>query len=189
MKSLSFTITKNGLANLVRGGATAAVAVLLPRFLVRTLDQSHFAAWVLILQIAAYSSYLDFGLQTAVARFIAQAIELEQKERQARLISTALILLSLAGLLAFGVIAIFVWQFPHLFKGVPFGLLGEFRNGALLLSLSACLLLPLSAYTGVLVGMRRNEIPAMAIGGSRLIGAFAVIIASYHTQSLVVLAL
>lgn len=189
MKSLSFIVTKNGLANLVRGGATAAVAVLLPRFLVHTLDTEHFAAWVLILQIAAYSSYLDFGLQTAIARFIAQAIELEQKERQAKLISTALVLLSLAGALAFGAISIIVWQFPHLFKGVPSNLLSEFRGGALLLSLSACMLLPLSAYTGVLVGMHRNEIPALAIGGSRLAGAFAVILASYRTQSLAVLAL
>jgi len=82
-----------------------------------------------------------------------------------------------------------IWQFPHLFGGVPFGLLPEFRYGALMLSLSACLLLPLSTYTGVLIGMHRNEIPALAIGGSRLAGAFAVIIACHYTQSLPVLSL
>jgi O-antigen/teichoic acid export membrane protein len=189
MKGLSFTVTKNGLANLVRGGATAAVAILLPRFLVRSLDSRHFAAWALILQIAAYASYLDFGLQTAIARFVAQAIELEQTERQAKLVSTTLILLSVAALIGFSAIAIITWQLPHLFGGVPAGILPEFRSGALLLSLSACLLLPLSAYTGVLIGMNRNEIPAMAIGASRLAGAFAVIFASRYTQSLSVLAL
>jgi O-antigen/teichoic acid export membrane protein len=189
MKGFSFTVTKNGLSNLVRGGATGTVAILLPRFLVRSLDSEHFAAWALILQIAAYASYLDFGLQTAIARFVAQAIELEQKERQKKLVSTALILLSLAGLIAFIVIAIVVWQFPHLFGGVPSDLLRDFRYGALLLSLSACLLLPLSTYTGVLVGMHRNEIPALAIGGSRLAGAFAAIVACHYTQSLTVLAL
>jgi O-antigen/teichoic acid export membrane protein len=189
MKGFSFTVTKNGLANLVRGGATGAVAILLPRFLVRSLDSEHFAAWALILQIAAYASYLDFGLQTAVARFIAQAVELEQKERLAKLISTTLILLSLAGLIAFIVTAIITWQFPHLFAGVPFDLLPDFRHGALLLSLSSCLLLPLSTYTGVLIGMHRNEIPALAIGGSRLAGASAVIVACHYTQSLAILAL
>jgi O-antigen/teichoic acid export membrane protein len=189
MKGLSSTVTKNGLSNLVRGGATGAVAILLPRFLTRSLDPQHFAAWSLILQIAAYASYLDFGLQTAIARFIAQAVELEQKERQAKLVSTALILLSLAALIAFSLIAIVIWQFPRLFGGVPLDLLPEFRYGALMLSLSACLLLPLSTYTGVLIGMHRNEIPALAIGGSRLAGAFGVIIACHYTQSLVVLAL
>ena len=189
MKGFSFTVTKNGLANLVRGGATGAVAILLPRFLVRSLDPEHFAAWALILQIAAYASYLDFGLQTAIARFIAQALELEQKERLAKLVNTTLVLLSLAGLIAFIIISIVIWQFPHLFRGVPPDLLPDFRHGALLLSLSSCLLLPLSTYTGVLIGMHRNEIPALAIGGSRLAGAVAVIVVCHHSQSLAILAL
>ncbi|MEO6801801.1 MAG: hypothetical protein ABI197_01005 [Granulicella sp.] len=189
MKRLGLTATKNGLANLVRGGATAAVVILLPRFLVHSLDTQHFAAWSLILQIAAYASYLDFGLQIAIARFVAQAIELEQKERQAKLISTALVLLSVAALIAFSVISLIIWQIPRLFEGIPFSMLLEFRYGALLLSLGACLLLPLSTYTGALIGMHRNEIPAMAIGGSRLVGAFAVIIACHYTQSLAVLAI
>jgi O-antigen/teichoic acid export membrane protein len=189
MKGLRFTAAKNAIANLIRGGATAAVAIALPRFLTRSLDTEHFAAWSLILQIAAYASYLDFGLQTAIARFVAQAIELKQKERQAKLVSTALTLLSLAALIALVVISIVIWQFPHLFSGVPASLLPEFRHAAFLLSLSACLLLPLSTYTGVLIGMHRNEIPAMAIGGSRIFGAVAAIVAGHYTQSLPVLAL
>ncbi len=128
-------------------------------------------------------------MQTAIARFIAQAVELEQKERLAKLVSTTLILLSLAGLIAFIVIAIIIRQFPHLFEGVPSDLLPDFRHGALLLSLGACLLLPLSTYTGVLIGMHRNEVPALAIGGSRLAGAFAVIVVCHYTQSLAILAL
>lgn len=165
------------------------VAIALPRFFTRLLDTEHFAAWSLILQIAAYASYLDFGLQTAIARFVAQAIELEQKERQEKLISTALILLSSAALIAFAVISIVISQFPRLFGGVPSGLLPEFRHAALLLSLSACLLLPLSTYSGVLIGMHRNEIPALAIGGSRITGCVVAIVVGHYTQSLPWLAL
>lgn len=189
MKGLKFSVAKNALANLVRGGATAAVAIVLPRFLTRSLDAEHFSAWSLILQIAAYASYLDFGLQTAVARFIAQAVELEHKERQAKLVSTALVLLSLAALVALVLILIVIWLFPSLFRGVSRGLLPDFRYATLALSLSACLLLPLSTYTGVLIGIRRNEIPALAIGGSRMAGAGAAIVAAHFTQSLTVLAI
>ena len=189
MKGFRFTTTKNAIANLVRGCATAAVAITLPRFLTRLLDVEHFAAWSLILQISAYASYLDFGLQTAIARFIAHAVELEQKERQAKLVSTALSLLSFAALIAFAVISVVIWQFPRLFDGIPNGLLPEFRHAALLLSLVACLLLPLSTYTGVLIGMNRNEIPALAIGGSRIAGALLAIVVGRYTQSLTVLAL
>ncbi len=189
MKQFRRTIAKNAAANLVRGGATAAVAIALPHFLTRSLMPERFAAWSLILQIAAYASFLDFGLQTAVARFLAQAIELEQEERQAKLVSTALALLSVAALIAFTIITVVVWQIPHLFHGVSSGLVPELRRAAILLSASACLMLALSVYTGVLIGMHRNEIPAMAIGLSRITGAAAAIIAAHHTQSLTMLAI
>ena len=165
------------------------MAIALPHFLTRSLAPERFAAWSLILQIAAYASFLDFGLQTAVSRFVAQAIELEQEEHQKELMSTVLALLSLAALIAFTVISVVVWQIPHLFHGVSGELLPELRRSTLLLSVSACLLLPLSTYTGVLIGMHRNEIPAMAIGLSRITGAVATIAAAHYTHSLTVLAL
>jgi O-antigen/teichoic acid export membrane protein len=189
MNNIRLTVVKNAAANLIRGGATAAVAIALPHFLTRTLVPERFAAWSLILQIAAYASFLDFGLQTAVARFVAQAIELKQEARQRQLVSTALGLLSVAALFAFTVISVVIWQIPHLFLGVSSGLLSELRWAATLLSVSACLLLPLSAYTGVLIGMHRNEIPAVAIGLSRITGAIAAIIAAHYTQSLTALAI
>ena len=186
---MRYSALKNAAANLVRGGATAAVALVLPRFLARSLDAEHFSAWSLILQIAAYASYLDFGLQLAVARFIAQALELGEEERQARVVNTALVLLSALAVLGFFVLGLAIAFLPHLFRGISMGLIPDFRTAALVLSLSACLLLPLSTYTGVLIGARRNEIPALAIGGSRVVGALAAIAVAHTTQSLALLAL
>jgi O-antigen/teichoic acid export membrane protein len=185
---LSYTVAKNAIANVVRGGATAIVALALPHFLVKALDPGRFSAWSLILQIAAYASYLDFGLQTAVARFLAQAIELKQRERLQQLVSTALTLLASAGCLAFLVLASVVALMPKLFHGIPPGLLHEVQIAALVLGASAALLLPGSVYTGVLIGLQKNEYPALAIGSSRLVGACCAIVASHFTNSLIVLA-
>jgi len=189
MKNIRQLVAKNAFANLIRGGATAVVAIALPHFLTRSLSPEQFAGWSLILQIAAYASFLDFGLQTAVARFMAQAIELKQEERQQQLMSTTLILLSIAALIAFTVISIVIGEIPHLFHGVSRSLLPELRLATFVLTVSTCLQLPLSAFTGVLIGMHRNEIPAMAIGISRVAGAVAAIIAARYTQSLTVLTL
>lgn len=188
MQRLRQTVIKNAAANVVRGGASAAVALALPHFLVAVLDRDRFSSWSLILQIAAFANYLDFGLQTAVARFLAQAIELDQHERRKRLISTALLLLSCAGLLALLIIGLVVLMLPRIFHGVPADIVQEVRFAALILGTSTAVLLPSSVYTGVLVGLMRNEVPAFAIGGSRILGAIAVIVTSHYTHSLIVLA-
>jgi O-antigen/teichoic acid export membrane protein len=188
VKRLGFTVVKNALANIVRGGASAIVAIALPHFLTHALSVDRFAAWVLMLQIAACSNYLDFGIQTAIARFVAQAMERGDDERRDRIVSTALAFLILAAALALLISALVVWIIPHLFHGAPLHLIGELRGGVMVLSAGAAILLPLSTFTGILVGLHRNEYPALAIGTTRLLGAGAVLMAIHFTSSLVVLA-
>ena len=188
MKRLRWTVVKNAISNIVRGGATAVVALALPHFLTRSLDHDRFAAWALILQIAAYANYLDFGLQTAVARYLAQAIERGDQEGCDRLISTAIALLSAAALVALLIIGGVLVFLPHIFAQAPVSLIVELRMGATVLAVSAAILLPLSTFTGVLVGLHRNEFPALAIGGTRLLGAALVIVCVRFTHSLVALA-
>jgi O-antigen/teichoic acid export membrane protein len=184
VRKLGYTLVKNALANVVRGGATAVVALVLPHFLTQSLDRDRFACWALMLQIAAYASYLDFGLQTAVARYLAQAIERGDNGARDRLVSTAVALLTIAGVVAFLVIAVIVWQLPAIFSHVPGYLLADMRRGILVLAANAAILLPLSTFTGVLIGLHRNEYPAIAIGVSRIVGGLGVVAASRSTSSL-----
>jgi O-antigen/teichoic acid export membrane protein len=188
MKRLRFTIVKNVIANLIRGGASAIVALALPHFLVKSLDHDRFAAWALMLQIAAYATYLDFGVQTAVARFVARYMELGDEKRRDSLISTALAFLIAAAILAIAIFSVIVWRLPHFFPGVPAHLLTELRSAVLVMGVGASCLLPLSTFSGVLVGLHRNEHVALAIGGSRLLGAIIVVVlAARQTTSLLVL--
>jgi O-antigen/teichoic acid export membrane protein len=185
LQRLGFTLIKNALANLVRGGATAVVALALPHFLTRALDHNRFAAWALMLQIAAYVGYLDFGIQTAIARYLAQAVERGDDEGRDRIVSTAFAMLSTAAVVALLLFSIVVWQLPRIIHGVPASLLVDMRGGIIIMAASVALLLPMSTYTGILIGLHRNEFPALAIGGSRILGAFAVIISVKYTHSLI----
>jgi O-antigen/teichoic acid export membrane protein len=188
MQRLGFTVFRNAVANVIRGGASAIVALALPHFLVHALIPARFNAWSLILQVAAYASYFDFGLQLAVSRFLAQAIELDQRERLERLISTALSMLSGAGAVALLIMGVVIALMPWIFHGIPAALMSEVRLSALILGGSAALLLPASVYTGVLIGLHRNDVPALVIGTSRLVGAATAIFVARYTQSLVALA-
>jgi len=186
---LRLVVLKNAAANVVRGGASSIVALVLPHFLTHELSVDRYSAWVLMLQIAAYANYLDFGLQTAVARYVAQAIERRDERQLNEVVSTAFFMMVAAALLALVVAGVVVWQVPHLFHKAPLNLIGELRWGAMILSASAAANLALSAFTGILVGLHRNELPALAIGSARLAGAAAVLISVRFTPSLIWLAL
>jgi O-antigen/teichoic acid export membrane protein len=187
MKRIGAVVIKNAFANLMRGGATAIVALALPHFLARTLDHDRFAAWSLVLQISAYASYLDFGIQTGVARFLASYMERGDEENRDRLVSTALAFLSVAATVALFVTVLALWQLPNLFHGIPALLIPEFRLAAGIMGASVAIVLPLSAFSGVLLGLHRNEYVAAAVGGSRLLGAVSVLLLVRHTHSLIVL--
>src|SRR2546426_4590037 len=112
-RSLRRSIVKNASVNLVRLGGSGIVALLLPPFLVRTLPRDTYSAWALLLQLTLYVGLLDFGIQTAVARFVAHADEVKDPAQRDGITSTALALLVLSATLGFCLVAILAWQLPR----------------------------------------------------------------------------
>lgn len=173
-------LLKNALANLVRGGAAALVAVGLPPFLTRLMSPDFFGAWSLVLQLAAYVAYLDFGIQTAVGRFVAHTTEKKDTEHRDRIVSTSAIILIVAGILGLVGIAMLAALLPHIFRSMPLALIGDTRIALLLVGGSLALGLPASIFNGIFVGLQRNEVPAAIIGASRLFAAVLQVLIVRH---------
>src|SRR5271170_4252066 len=114
-RSLKQAVFENASANLLRLAASGIVALLLPSFLVRRLTIEAYSTWVLVLQMTLYVGFLDFGIQTAVARFVAHAEELNLTEERNGIASTAFLLLAMASALGLIVIVVLAWQLPHVF--------------------------------------------------------------------------
>ena len=142
-----------------------------------------------MLQMSAIAAYFDFGLQTILGRFVAQAAERGEDETLSTLASTSMMLLALASLVPLAACALFLPLLPLLFHSSSIVILHEVQKGVAILVIGTALSLPLSACTGLLVGLHKNEIPALAIGISRLLGALAVIVCARYTGSLMMLAL
>ena len=171
-----WVVVKNAFANVIRGSAIALVAILLPPFLTRWMSPDAFGAWSLVLQLSAFVGYLDFGIQTAIGRFVAHAGETGDMGYRDRMVSTSMLVLVSAGI--FGVLgsvglAVFM---PHLFHSMPAQLLSDSRWAVVLVGTSLAVGLPFSVFNGIFVGLQRYEIPAMVIGISRLINAAVLIL-------------
>jgi O-antigen/teichoic acid export membrane protein len=164
-------ILKNAGANVARGGTSALVALALPPLLTRSMSAEAYGTWTLVLQLSAYIGYLDFGIQTAVGRFVAFGRERNDRDYCNRMVSTAIMVLGVAALLGLIAAVGIAFILPRLFHQMPSSLLSQARVAIFLVAGSLAIGLPFSAFNGVFVGMHRYEIPAFTIGGSRLLSA------------------
>lgn len=171
-----FTLLKNAGANVVRGGAAAMVAIILPPFLVRLMPVDSYGAWSLVLQLSAFVGYLDFGIQTAVGRFVAHANENRDPEHRDRIISTSFAALTVAGMVAIAVSVAMAVLLPYIFQRMPSFLVGDARVAFLVVASSLAIGLPASVFNGIFIGIQRYEVPAAIIGGSRIVSALLVIL-------------
>jgi len=186
---LKRSLVKNAISNLSRGGAAAAVALVLPPILVRHMTTASYSVWVLALQAAAYLGYLDFGLQTAVGRYIAFANEKQDPKSRDAIFSTAFAGLSIAAALGLVVVAGIALAAHSIFPAMPVELLPALRMTLLIVGVSTALGLPASAWNGVFVGLQRFDIPAITVGSGKLLGAIGLIVAALTGRSLVTMAM
>jgi O-antigen/teichoic acid export membrane protein len=187
--SRTTTLVKNAFANVCRGGAAALVMVLLPPFLTRILSKDAYGTWLLILQLSTYVSLLDFGIQTAVGRYVAHHNELEEPEKRDSIISTSLALLAGSGALAMVGISILAWQLPNLFKDMPTALHQDAQLALMCVGGSLAVALPFSVFGGIFIGLQRYDIPAWIIGVSKLLGGVFVVLIANTSHSIVMMAI
>ncbi len=185
--NLRAKVVKNAAANLIRLAGAGVIALALPPFLVRTLSKDTYAAWALLLQLTVYVGYLDFGIQTAVAKFVAQAEELHDQVQRDRIVNTAFVMLLLAALLACLVIALLAWQLPRLFSQMPAWLYPQAQIGLLFMGCSLALGLPTSVISALFIGFQRNEIPAAIAVATKIATAALVVAAVLDHQGLAII--
>src|SRR5271163_386944 len=102
-------VLQGSASNVARVLLSMLVSLVLPPFLVRHMAAAEYSAWVLILQLSAYVYLLDFGLQTAIGKYVAEYDASGDRESSHYLVSTSFTLLALAAAIAcvaIGVIAL-----------------------------------------------------------------------------------
>ena len=186
---LAAVVFRNVSANLARVAAVSAVALLLPAYLTHHLPVKVYAAWVLIIQLGAYVSYFDLGIQTGVAKFVAEYDAKRDPLEAGRYASAGLALMFLAGTLGGVLTLALAWQIPRLFSGMPAQLFPEVRIGLILVGFSLAFGLVCSVYSAVFLGLQRYWIPTLIVILGRVLFATAIILAVYAGGSLATLGL
>jgi len=186
---LTTVVFRNISANLARAAAVTAVAILLPSYLTHHLPVKVYAAWVLIIQLGAYVSYFDLGIQTGISKFVAEHDSKGDLLDAGRYASAGLGLMLLAGMLGAVVIVGLAWQIPRLFSAMPPKLFPEVRLSLILVGLSLCFGLVCSVYSAVFLGLQRYWVPTLITIFNRVAFAVAIVLAVWTGGNLEIMAL
>lgn len=175
------TISRNIVASLARVFVVSLIALVLPAYLTHRLPVTTYAAWVLILQLAAYVSYLDLGIQIGVSKFVAEFEARGDDAGASRHASAGLALMVLTGTLGLLLTFALSWRVPSLFRTMPASLYHDVRLSVLLLGTSMSVGLLCSVYSAVFLGLQRYWIPmTVAIVNRTSFALIVIIVVAFH---------
>ncbi len=177
-------ILQGSASNVVRVVLSMMIALVLPPLLVHRLEPVEYGAWVLILQCSAYINLLDFGMQTAVAKFVAQHDALDERAASSRVLSSAFAILCICALFGALVIVLIAWRVPQLFGQMPLYLVGDVRTGILVLGLSTVVALPFGAFLAVFTGLQRYGFPTVLSTLSKILSSAVLVVLLLMHQKL-----
>jgi O-antigen/teichoic acid export membrane protein len=175
------TISRNIAASLARVAALSLVAIILPAYLTHHLPVATYAAWVLILQLGAYVSYLDLGIQTGVSKFVAEYDARGDHAGAARYASAGLALMIGGGILGVVMAFIVASQVPRLFSTMPPNLYRDVRISILLVGSSLSFGLVCAVYSAVFLGLQRYWIPmTISVANRASYAAVVLLVVGFH---------
>ena len=173
-RKLDRTVVTNSAANATRLAVTSLVSILLPAYLTHHLPVKTYAAWVLILQLGAYVGYLDFGVQTAVSKYVAEYESKRDYGACGRHVSAGLVIMLLASLLGVLLTIGLAWRGLSMFPAMPPALHQDVRLSILFVGVSLSISLATSVFLAIFLGLQRYQVPMVVTIISRLL--FGVVI-------------
>jgi O-antigen/teichoic acid export membrane protein len=182
------SLIKNSAANVITGVSTTLLTVVVPPALARTLSTTEFGTWTLILQIAAYTSLLNLGMQSAVGRYVSYHLARGDRRSGAEFVSTAFATLSAAAMVGLLGVMVAASLLRELFPAIPGSLLGPARFCLCAVGGVLALALPVSVFNGVFTGIQRNELVAVIVGPTRALLAVALVAGAILSHTMTTLA-
>jgi len=179
--SFRATISRNIAASLARVAVVSLVALVVPAYLTHHLPVTTYAAWVLIVQLGAYVSYLDLGIQTGIAKFVAEYDAKGDNTAAGQHATAGFAMMALAGILGVGLTIALAWQVPRLFAAMPADLYHDVRLSLLFVGSSMSFGLVCAVYSAIFIGLQRYWFPmTIAMVNRIFFAAIVLAVVAFH---------
>ncbi len=144
-------------SNLIGQAVILGAGFLLAPFVLRRVGASDYGLWILISSLTGYASVLEFGISSAVIKYVAEFRVKGEREEMHALVGTALSLYTVLGILAMLFSVGVALLLPHLIN-VPVGDHGKAARLVLLAGVGLGISIPATIIVGVLRGLQRFDL-------------------------------
>jgi O-antigen/teichoic acid export membrane protein len=156
MSSKVKTLFKGSVLRVTEFFAGAVVGLLLMPFIIHSLGDKMYGLWIFVGSFLGYYSLMDFGLNSAVQRFISRAIGSKDYTEINKIVNTSLVIFAIVGAIALVVSFFSAFVLPLLIKNIAEVAL--FRKVILILGLNFAIGFPLRVFSGILAANLRFDI-------------------------------
>jgi O-antigen/teichoic acid export membrane protein len=152
--NLKIQALKNIASSWMGLGVTIVVGFFLSPYILHHLGDEAFGLWVLIFSLTGYYGIFDFGIRSALIRYVAKFVATKDEDGLARLINTNLFLYSCIGLALF-IPTILGGLFVDKIFRVPASFHRDAQTLFFMVGTSLALGFPLGMWGGVLEGLQK----------------------------------
>lgn len=156
MGSIAQKLVKGSFFRVTEFMASAIVGLILMPFIIHSLGDKQYGLWIFVGSFLGYYGLLDFGLMSAIQRFVSRATGTDDKVEENKIINTAFVIFALLGVIALFVSVVLAIFTPVLFKKIEDA--SVFRTLVLILGMSFAFGFPLRVFSGILRAHLRYDV-------------------------------
>lgn len=149
-------LAKGSVLRIVEFFAIALVTLAMTPFIIRSLGDNMYGLWVFVGSFLGYYGLMDFGLNSAVQRFLSKAIGLKDDIEANKIINTSLHIFTVLGLLALLFSILLAYFMPVFIKNISEILV--FRSIVIILGVNFAIGFPMRVFFGIMTANLRYEL-------------------------------
>lgn len=170
-------IIRNVFSNWTGYAVNVIIALLLSPFILHNLGDIYYGIWTIIVTLTGYYGLLDLGIRGGVSQYITRYYAKNELNRVNHTINTALLLLSIFGIICIILTLLISKYFDNIFE------IGEVTNDSLpiirlcfiIMGLNIAFSLPFAVFSAILISIQRFDISNFIGIITRILSALFII--------------
>ena len=150
------TISSNIKYNIINYGISFTVGLILFPFIVSHIGKEVYGAYLLVMTFIGYFGVLDFGVGTAVAKYIAEFMSRDDKKGASKIINSSLFFYIIIGVISAVTLLILSFYFDRMFN-IGTANIVIMRQLFWVAAVASLFIWPGRTFDGVLYGLQRFD--------------------------------